>query len=145
MIPWDWLETNSEILWASGITSVVMIFCGVAVVPWIVLRLPQDYFLPPRRHCVIPERLPLSLGLPLLVVKNLVGGVLLVAGLIMLVFPGQGLLTILLGLALMNFPGKFALQRRLMSHPLIHRSLNWLRRRFGRPPFLIPDTGRENR
>jgi len=140
LFPWDWLQTHSDILWITGAASAVMMLCGIAVVPWIVLRLPRDYFLPPYRPRVIPQRMPLAVGLPFLVVKNLMGGVLLLAGLAMLVLPGQGLLTVILGLALMNFPGKFQLQRRLIGHPVIHSSLNWLRRRFGRPPFLFPHT-----
>jgi len=143
VIPWDWLQTNSEIVWATGIASGAMMLCGIAVVPWIVIRLPQDYFLPPRRHRYIPEHMSLTWGLTVLVLKNLIGGVLLLAGLIMLVLPGQGILTSILGLALMNFPGKFSLQRRLVCHPVVNRSLNWLRRRFGRPPFLVPGTGCE--
>ena len=143
MLPWDWLQTHSEILWATGVASALMMLCGIAVVPWILLRLPRDYFLPPRRHPITPERFPLSVGLPLLVGKNFLGVVLILAGLAMLVLPGQGLLTIILGLALTNFPGKFALQRRLVGHPSVLNSLNWLRRRFGRAPFIAPDTGRE--
>jgi len=143
VLPWEWLQTHSEILWATGIASALMMLCGIAVVPWILLRLPRDYFLPPRRHPVTPERLSLAVGLPLLVGKNFLGVVLILAGLAMLVLPGQGLLTIILGLALTNFPGKFTLQRRLVSHPTILNSLNWLRRRFGRAPFIAPDTGGE--
>ena len=143
MFLWNWLQTHSEILWATGIASAIMMLGGMVVVPWILLQLPRDYFLPPRRHRITPERLPLTAGLPLLVVKNLLGGILILLGLAMLLLPGQGLLTIILGLALTNFPGKFALQRRLVGHPSVLRSLNWLRGRFGRRPFLAPDTERD--
>lgn len=143
MLPWDWLQAHSEILWAMGIASAMMMLCGVAVVPWILLRLPSDYFLPARRQRVIPERLPLAVGIPLLVVKNLLGILFILAGLAMLVLPGQGLLTIILGLALTNFPGKFKLQRWLVGHSSIFNSLNWVRRRFGRPPLLSPGIKRD--
>ncbi|MFO8032450.1 MAG: PGPGW domain-containing protein [Desulfohalobiaceae bacterium] len=75
--------------------------------------------------------------------KNLLGIVLVLAGLAMLVLPGQGLLSIILGLALTNFPGKFKLQRRLVGYPSVLNSLNWLRRRFGRPSFLAPEVERD--
>lgn len=143
MLPWDWLQAHSEILWAAGIASAVMMLCGIAVVPWILVRLPRDYFLPARRQRVVPERLPLAVGIPLLVVKNLLGALLILAGLAMLVLPGQGLLTIIIGLALTNFPGKFKLQRRLVAHPSVLNSLNWLRRRFGKPTLLAPGIGRD--
>jgi hypothetical protein len=143
VLPWDWLQAHSEILWATGIASAAMMLCGIAVVPWILLRLPRDYFLPPRRQRITPERLPHSVGIPVLVAKNLLGIVLILAGVAMLVLPGQGLLTIILGLALTNFPGKFKLQRRLVGHPSVLNSLNWLRRRFDKAPFIAPDTRRE--
>lgn len=142
MLPWDWLQAHSEILWATGIASAVMMLCGISIIPWILLRLPRDYFLPPRRHRITPH-LSLVVGIPLLVLKNFAGIVLILAGLAMLVLPGQGLLTIILGLALTNFPGKFKLQRRLVCHPSVLNSLNWLRRRFNRAPFIAPEIGRE--
>jgi hypothetical protein len=52
----------------------------------------------------------------------------------MLLTPGQGLLTLLAGLLLMDFPGKYAMQRRLIEHPPILRAINRLRARHGHPP-----------
>lgn len=81
-------------------------------------------------------RRPLVLHVLAVVAKN-VGGVLLVAlGLMMAVpgVPGQGLLTALIGLSLLSFPGKRRLERRLIRRPLVLRTVNRLRRRFQRPP-----------
>lgn len=98
------------------------------------LRLPEDWLIAPRRP--LRERLrrqgPLSLALFL--ARNLLAGALLVAGLIMLVTPGQGLLTVLVALALGEFPGRRALARRLLARPAIARTVQALRRRAGRPP-----------
>ena len=47
--------------------------------------------------------------------------------------PGQGLLTILIGLILLDFPGKRGLERRLVSRPSVLAAINRLRARFGRP------------
>jgi hypothetical protein len=57
--------------------------------------------------------------------------VLVVAGLVMLVVPGQGLLTIVVGLMLLDFPGKYRLERWLATRPKVWQSINWLRRRAG--------------
>jgi hypothetical protein len=73
-----------------------------------------------------------------LVGKNLLGAVLIVAGLLMLVVPGQGLLTIAVGLALTDFPGKFRLERWIVKRPSVWRTINWLRRRAGREPLERP-------
>ena len=70
----------------------------------------------------------------LLVVKNTTGGVLIVAGLAMLLLPGQGLLTLAAGLLLLDFPGKYGVERRLVSRGPVRASLNWIRRRRGREP-----------
>jgi len=52
----------------------------------------------------------------------------------MLVLPGQGLLTILLGVTLVNFPGKYALERRIVSRPSVANTLNRIREAVGRNP-----------
>ncbi len=56
----------------------------------------------------------------------------------MLVTPGQGLLTLLIGLLLLNFPGKYRLERWLVRRPGVLRTLNWVRRRRGQEHFESP-------
>ena len=58
-----------------------------------------------RRSLADWQRYPVLRPL-LLIAKNLLGFVLIVAGIAMLVLPGQGLLTIVVGVVLMNFPGR---------------------------------------
>jgi hypothetical protein len=53
----------------------------------------------------------------------------------MLIVPGQGLLTIAVALILLDFPGRFRLERWLATRPAVWRSLNWLRKRAGHKPF----------
>ena len=72
-------------------------------------------------------------------VKNVVGWFLLLGGIAMLVLPGQGLLTILIGVSLMDFPGKRAIERKLVSRPLVLQAINRIRQRFDRPPLLIDE------
>ena len=71
-------------------------------------------------------------------VPAVVGMGLIVAGVAMLFIPGQGVLTILIGIMLMNFPGKHALERWLIRRRPIFRSVNWMRAKSGRPPLLLP-------
>ena len=130
--------------WASGLSVLAVIATAVGV-PWVVARLPHDYFSRKSRAVwrrSAPEPL---LAMVLSVLKNLLGAVLLVLGIIMLVTPGQGLLTILIGLMLMNFPGKYRLERWMVLRPGVLRALNWLRRRRRQPPFDHPDGGRSRR
>ena len=69
--------------------------------------------------------------------KNLIGYVFVVAGIIMLMLPGQGILTIVIGITLLDFPGKYRLERWVVSRRPVLRSINWVRRRAKRGPLVI--------
>lgn len=118
--------------------SVLLLPLTILVIPLIVLRLPEDYFASKRRHPVRRNHRHLGL-IAGLVLKNAVGLLLLVAGVVMLVTPGQGLLTILAGLILMDFPGKYRFERFLVTRRPVWKAMNWLRCRYGRRPFFPPD------
>ncbi len=126
--------------WATGLAifSVVGFAVGLISLPWVVIRIPADYFVcreaPVGRF---QSRHP-ALRIGYLVAKNLLGATLIVAGILMLFLPGQGVLTILLGLWLTDVPGKRALERRLIGSPPVFRAVNALRRRVGHPPILSP-------
>ena len=62
---------------------------------------------------------------------------LLAAGVVMLLAPGQGLLTIMVALLFLDFPGKRRLQRRIVASPRVLRALNAMRRRAGQPPLQL--------
>ena len=63
------------------------------------------------------------------VVKNLLGMVLLFAGIAMMVLPGQGIITVLVALTLLDFPGKRRLELRIIRQPQVLRAVNWVRTR----------------
>lgn len=127
---------ENYIWWISG-ASLLSAAATLLTIPWVIARLPADYFHHSHRENWRGSQRPPAIALVFGVVKNLVGAVLLVLGVVMLFIPGQGLLTILVGLLLMNFPGKYRLERWLVQRPGVLRSLNWLRKRHGRPPFRV--------
>jgi hypothetical protein len=128
-----------DLLALLGIGSLVMFVASALAVPWYIVRVPPDHFAQPwRRGRWLSER-PGWQRAVLVVLKNVLGVVLLVAGIAMLVLPGQGLLTILVSLVLLDLPGKHALERRIILWPPLFRTLNHLRRRAGRAP-LVPPT-----
>jgi len=127
------------LLWASGF-SLLTLVATLAAVPWVVSRLPADYFSRPRRTSWRLGTGVSLVGVLLVVLKNALGMVLVVLGFIMLFTPGQGMLTLLTGLLLMNFPGKYWLERWLVLRPGVLGALNWLRRRGGHPPLEAPST-----
>lgn len=69
------------------------------------------------------------------VAKTLLGFCLLISGIIMLVLPGQGLLTIVVGLSLLPFPGKNKLEKYLLARQSVRSSLNWIRVKAKKEPF----------
>lgn len=108
-----------------------LLFCAL-LLPILVVRMPQDYFDRPQRHP--PWRSRSTFQKVVSVVRTLVGLALVGAGIVMLVLPGQGLLTILMGVVIAEFPGKFRLEARLVRHPGVRRTLDRIRARFDRPP-----------
>ncbi len=133
-----WIDHNATVLTALAVLSLLTFLGSLLLIPWLVVRIPEDYFCAPRRR---PSRLhdqhPLEYY-AIRVGKNLLGITLMLAGLAMLVLPGQGILTLLLGLMLTDFPGKYRLERWLISRPALYRAINWIRRRAHRPPLRRP-------
>ena len=134
----EWLRAHQSWMWGAGAASVVSLLSAVLLWPLFVTRLPVDYFVT-RARPPVPYRHPV-LAVLLRIARNLLGLVLFLAGLAMLVLPGQGLLTALVGLTLLEFPGKFRLERALVRRGPVLRGLNWLRARRGKPPLLTPET-----
>jgi len=130
----DWLQDHR--LWLLGL-SVVAFVGGLVAVPIVLIRMPADYFVREGptaaafsgRHPVVRWTLRIA--------KNLLGAVLLLAGLVMIFTPGQGLLGIVLGLSLLDVPGKRKLQLRIVGRPKIQQSINKLRARWNRPPLVV--------
>jgi hypothetical protein len=131
----EWVHSTNLLAYLFA-ASVVTFVGSLIAIPLILVRLPAHYF--DERHPRIwlkdhdPPLRMLALGL-----KNLLGVLFVLAGIAMLVLPGQGVLTMLIGLSLMDFPGKLTLERKLVSTPLVLNTINLLRERFGRAP-LIP-------
>ena len=139
----DWLEANQPLLWSLTVLSVIMFVATLIAMPLLIVRLPADYFTRrPVRDW--PARRP-RLHLLLVILKNALGVVLLLAGLAMLVLPGQGLLTILVAVMLLDFPGKRRLQRWLIRRRPIFRAANWIRAKRHRPPLELPPAGAGDR
>lgn len=123
-------------LWLLAFSVLSLVVASLLGV-WFVAQLPADYFVFDERHP--PHGNHWIIRLVLVLVKNAIGIVLIAAGLVMLFTPGQGLLTIIAGLLLANFPGKYALERWLARQSAVMAALNWLRARRGQPPFVTPE------
>jgi hypothetical protein len=118
-----------------GIISCITFIASILLIPWMVRLLPPDYFIRDRKHSPFAH-LPPIVRMILAFLRNVLGIALLLAGFAMLFLPGQGILTMLLGISLLNFPGKHTLIEKLIAMPSVHQGLNWIRVKTKRPPFI---------
>ena len=129
---------ETAIMWIAG-ASIVAFIATLIAVPWLIVRIPSDYFAHGRRpRKRWADRHPVVRG-ALLAGKNLLGYILLAAGIAMLVLPGQGILTMLLGFILVDLPGKYRFERWLVARPLVLKTINLLRRRAGHDPLVLDE------
>ena len=122
------------LIYAAPVSVLAMVLTAMAT-PWLVARIPEDYFVRPARHDRSGHWVVRTV---LLLAKNAVGLILVGAGAAMLILPGPGFLTMLGGLALLNLPGKRAIECWLVSRPGVSDLIAVLRRRAGQPPLRLP-------
>jgi hypothetical protein len=112
---------------ALSVGSTVLTLGLVALAPWVMLRLPPDHFVRPRSD-VGALRHAARVG---------AGVALLLLGAAMLVLPGQGVLTMIVGVSLLGLPVERAIARFMLRRPGVARALNRIRTRAGKPPFVF--------
>lgn len=133
----EWISSHETLLAWMGALGLLLIIASLVAIPLIVAYIPKDYF-------VQLERGPLCRGpfrQSCRVLKNLLGAVLILFGILMLVLPGQGILTMLIGLSLIEFPGKRQLLIRLVRVKRVRKSIAWIRHRAKQPDLTIPERG----
>lgn len=137
----DWLADIASLfppqllLWLA-VSSLFMFVGTLIAIPIILVRLPADYFDIRKPRPWMEEHHPILRVIGHLV-KNLVGLVFVFAGLAMLLLPGQGILTILIGLSLLEFPGKRRLEAKLVGQQTVLSTINKMRAKFGKPPLIL--------
>lgn len=123
-----------------GVVSFVTFIASLIAVPWLIGRMPANYFLTHQQAIDERHRRHPVVALIILVLRNGAGLLLFMAGVAMLFLPGQGLLTMLIGLCLMDFPGKRHLLDRLVTMPTMQQGLNWIRRKRKKGEFVFAST-----
>jgi len=113
-----------------GLMSGVIFIVSIMLTPYLLGLIPEDYFVDQNRHKIKIEH---PFHLILFVIRMIIGLILFIAGLIMLVTPGQGIISILMGLFLMEFPGKQSLELKIINHDPTFRGINWVRSKAGKP------------
>ena len=128
------LNYKNFILWLGSISFLVFIFSLISI-KWLVALIPSDYFIENKRN-KYQSSYPLT-WLISIIIKNIIGYILIIGGILMLVLPGQGLFTIIIGLMLSNYPGKYFIERKFIAIPSVLKTINWLRKKSNKPPLKV--------
>lgn len=143
----EWIKRYAysfDLTWQSIVLGVVLFIitftASIAAVTYVLVKLPPTYFQAGHERDLWKGHHP-ALRWTGIVLKNLFGLVLILLGLVMSLpgVPGQGVLTILLGLMLMDFPGKRKLELKIVRRKRVFAAINRLRARFGKPPMILDD------
>lgn len=130
----QWISMDALI--GPTVASIIGFIGSLIAIPWILIRLPNDYFdtRVPRHWMKDHHPILRIIGL---IVKNAIGGIFLIAGFLMLFLPGQGILTMLIGISLLDFPGKRALEARIIGQTTLLNAVNTMRQKFNRQPLIL--------
>jgi hypothetical protein len=111
---------------------------NLGIVSFILVKLPADHFSKNRKTKFWAGPRP-AIHAAKVIGKNIAGVLLVALGIVLSLpgVPGQGLLTVLLGIMLLDFPGRHRLEQKLLSKPSILNSINGLRKRFDKPPLQL--------
>lgn len=139
----DWIKhflsslTIGEVLAGIGI-FLLSIGVSFAVMAIVVIKIPENYFSAHYQQDFLPGS-PWIVRWGAVIAKNVLGVFLILLGIVLSLpgVPGQGFLTILLGIIMLDIPGKRPIEARIVARPAILKSLNSLRARFKKPPLIV--------
>ena len=121
----------------STIVIVLLYLAAMALVPWLIRRLPSDYFSKEERENCLFKGDSLLIKSTFILLKNIVGGILVLSGIAMLFLPGQGILTIVAGIFLMDFPYKYKIEKWIIRQPVVLKVFNKMREKADKAPFSL--------
>jgi hypothetical protein len=116
-----------------GIMSILTIIASIVLVPLFIKHIPIDYFTNSKYHQI---KLNNAYNIAKFILRNILGLLLIIAGIIMLLTPGKGIISIIIGLFLMQFKGKYKLEKKLIQNDATFKTLNWIREKTNKKPFL---------
>jgi hypothetical protein len=140
----DW----SAVVWGGALAGLAFgaVTIGSAVLAGIVLvKMPATYFCDHYDRRFWTDRHPLVRCIGR-VLKKLLGASLAVLGVALSLpgIPGPGLLMILFGITLLEFPGKRPVERWLIGRPPVLNAINRFRRRYGKSPVVLGSASTRN-
>jgi len=115
--------------------SLLLSFLSIGIV---MVKIPENYFSSHYQQDFLPNS-PWLVRWGAVILKNILGVILVIIGIILSLpgVPGQGVLTILLGLIMLDIPGKRPIEARIIKRPTILAAVNDLRARYKKPPLVM--------
>ena len=129
----DWISDYNQIIQWAGIVSVFLFFLSLFLLRYVILRMPEDYFITASSISKNPQKIIVR------VAKNAVGFLLTICGIILLFTPGQGMITILIGLCLIDLAIVNQFKKKIINNSKVQKALNWIRTKKSVKPFNFPE------
>ena len=138
------MMTRLADLWASLTWSSILLGLGLflasllisfAAIGIVMVKIPAHYFSTHYKQDFLPGS-PWLVRWSAVILKNILGFVLIAIGIVLSLpgVPGQGILTILLGLIMIDIPGKRPIEARIIKQPAVLAAVNKLRAKYDKPP-----------
>ena len=134
---WEFLNQYTDWLIWLGALSLVTLLLSLLFLPWLLARIPPDYFIDAKHPPVKQQNHSILIASIIFILRNVIGAILIVAGILMLVLPGQGLLTLFAGVMICDFPGKYRFEYYLIRLPKMLVAINWFRAKAGAMPLVV--------
>lgn len=139
----DWLtEFSASLTWgriALGVGLFLLSFgLSLGAIALVMVKIPENYFSTHYERDFLPGS-PFLVRWGAVILKNVLGVILILVGIVLSLpgVPGQGLLTILLGLIMLDIPGKRPLEAKIIQRPAILSAINNLRAKYNKPPLVL--------
>lgn len=133
---WETL-TITKVAMGIGLFSVSFALSFI-VVGFVIVRIPYNYFSSHYQRDFLPNT-TVWVRWGAVILKNLLGLVLVIVGILLSLpgIPGPGILTVLLGIIMLDIPGMRPLEAKIIQRPTVLKAINKLREKYGKPPLLV--------
>ena len=139
----EWLTKFwTNLTWSEIGLGVVLFFLSLGfsflAIGIVIVKVPENYFSSHYERDFLPGS-PFIIRWGAVILKNIIGVILVIIGIILSLpgVPGQGILTILIGLIMIDIPGKRPFETRIIKRPTILAAINNLRAKYKKPPLIL--------
>ena len=128
----EYTNTYKNFIFWISLVSFIIFIVSILSIRWLVLVIPENYF-KEKKNSLLREKY-FFYWIAFKFIKNSLGYLLIIGGILMLVLPGQGILTIFVGMILSDYPGKYHIEKKIIQSSIILRTINSIRKKSGKKP-----------